>query len=124
MKTYNIKNRLSKQAKSELERIIETHETYKKAYFFRPSQKAAGRRNKERKFEEENPDVCFLTNKGTVTVRMSYRETTGNVYYKLHVWLDDQPKNISLIKKILNKKFKTPKNQTYANHKIKSDNIF
>ena len=104
MKTYNVQNRLSKKARYELERIIETHEKYRNAYFFKPSGNASGRRRNEAKFQKNNPDIQFKTNKGTVKVSMDYSESTRNVYYKLTVKLNDQVKNISLIKKILEKK--------------------
>jgi hypothetical protein len=104
MKTYNVQNKLSKAAKQELERIIDTHENYKSAYFFKPSSNAAGRRSNEKKFGENNPNVTFMTSKGPVEVSMSYRETCGNVYYKLNVKLNDDYKDIRVVKKILDKK--------------------
>jgi hypothetical protein len=104
MKTYNVQNKLSKKARQELERIIETHENYKGSYFFKPAGNADGRRRNEKKFETNNPNVAFLTSQGLVTVSMGYGESYKNVYYKLYVRLNDQCKTISLIKKILDKK--------------------
>jgi HD-GYP domain-containing protein (c-di-GMP phosphodiesterase class II) len=104
MKTYNVQKKLSKEARQQLERIIETHEKYRNSYFFNPSGNANGRRRNEANFKKNNPDVIFYTSKGPVKVSMNYRESCQNVYYKLYVKLNDEYKNISLIKKILNKK--------------------
>lgn len=113
MKTYNLNNRISKQARQELGRIINTHESHKSAYFWNPNSSADGRRRAERKFKENNPDVAFLWRGSKITVSMSYEETTGNVYYSLTVkedkyWKDPSTSNpeikdIRLIKNILKK---------------------
>ena len=105
MKTYNITNRISAQARKELNRIVETHEKFSKSYFFKPSCNAAGRRRSERKFAERNPNVSFIKGNSAISISMEYRETCGNVYYKLFVSIEKDGekewKNISLIKKLL-----------------------
>lgn len=103
MKTYNITNRLSAQAKAELNRIIETHEKYKGAYFWSPNCSADGRRRNERKFAENNPDTAFVKGNDKIEVKMYYEESCKNVYYNLDVMVNGIKKNISYIKKLLSK---------------------
>lgn len=101
MKTYNVKNRLSSQAKQEINRIIETHDKYSKSYFFNPAKSAEQRRSNERKFHKNNPCVAFETKQGLLEVVMTYDESCNNVYYKLNIYLNGELKNISAIKKLL-----------------------
>lgn len=103
MKTYNITNRISAQAKSELERIISTHEKYRNSYFFSSDATADGRRRKERRFAENNPDVTFIKGDKKIEVSMRYKESCRNVYYTLCVMVNGEKKNISVIKKIQKK---------------------
>ena len=103
MKTYNITSRISAQAKSELNRIIDTHNKYKNSYFFSPSCSADGRRTNEKKFAAGNPDVAFIKGDDKIVVKMEYQESCKNVYYKLYVIVNDEFKNISYIKKLLAK---------------------
>jgi len=112
MKTYNITNRLSAQAKKEVERIISTHDKYKKSYFFSPASSAKQRRSNEKKFKCLNPDVSFIQGGSLITVSMSYKESCHNVYYSISITKDDyfkdesssNPvlKNIRLVKSLLN----------------------
>lgn len=85
MKTYDISKRISAQARKEIERIIDTHDRYKKCYFFKPDGSARGRRENERRFAEANQNVAFKRDEEIITVSMSYKETCRNVYYKLYV---------------------------------------
>lgn len=101
MKTYNITNRISAQAKRELERIIDTNEKYAKAYFWKPNPSADSRRRAERLFEKSNPDVVFVKCDKRIEVSMSYNESCKNCYYSCGIYLNGEKKNISLIKKIL-----------------------
>lgn len=103
MKTFNITNRISAQAKSALERIISTHDKYRNSYFFTPDGTASGRRNNERRFAENNPDVTFIQGDKKIEVSMRYEESCRNVYYTLYVMVDGEKKNISVIKNILKK---------------------
>lgn len=103
MKTYNITSRISAKAKSELNRIIATHEKYRNSYFFAPACNAGGRRRNEQKFAEQNPDVAFVKGDDKIIVKMDYQESCKNVYYKLYVVVNDECKNISYIKKLLAK---------------------
>lgn len=103
MKTYNITSRISAQAKSELNRIVETHEKYRNSYFFNPACSADGRRRNEQKFAEKNPDVAFIKGDDKIIVKMDYQESCKNVYYKLYIIVNEEYKNISYIKKILAK---------------------
>ena len=105
MKTYNVTKRISAQAKHEIERIINTHATYRNSYFYHPSANASGRRNSEDRFANANHDVCFVKGSKTIIVTMSYRESCSNVYYSLSVSInaDNESKcgNISAVKKLL-----------------------
>lgn len=103
MKTYNITNRLSAQAKSELNRIVETHEKYKNSYFFTPNCTADGRRRNEKIFFEKNKEVTFVKGEDIIVVKMDYQESCRNVYYKLYVLVNGENRNIGYIKKILTK---------------------
>ena len=85
MKTYDISKRISAQARKEIERIIDTHDRYKKFYFFKPDGSARGRKENERRFAEANQNVAFKRDDEIITVSMSYKETCRNVYYKLYV---------------------------------------
>lgn len=102
MKTFKIDKKISKQAKHSLQSIINTHEKYSKSYFFSPSQNASGRRSNEKNFLKNNPEVHFITSKGLLKVSFNYSESCQNVYYKIYITLDDVPKNISFIKKLVN----------------------
>lgn len=107
MRTYNISNRLSRQARAEVERIIDTHENYKKSFFFRPSQNAYGRRRNEEKFAQNNPNVAFiLNNDETLVVEQSYSESCSHVYYRLYARIETKNgsiylQNISALKKLI-----------------------
>lgn len=101
MKTYNVTNRVSAQARAEIERIIETHNRYKGAYFFTPACNASRRRYNEERFFENNPDVSFLRGNTLISVSMRYEESFRNVYYTLYVIVDGKRKNISAIKNLL-----------------------
>ena len=111
MKTYKVSNRISEQAKKEIERILDTHDRYKKAYFFKPDSTANGRRRNERMFAKNNPDVSFIKNGSLIKVSMSYSESCKNVYYSISITQDDfykeesasNPiaKNITTIKKLI-----------------------
>lgn len=102
MKTYNITSRISAQARREIERIVNTHEKYRNAYFFHPDTSASGRRRNERKFEVNNPDVSFQRGEEIITVFMKYRESCNNVYYTLYVDSSTKgKKNINYVKSLL-----------------------
>lgn len=88
MKIYSISNRISKQAREELKRIVSTHERYSKSYFFNPASSAGSRRSNERKFKLKNPDVAFVKNGSLIKVSVSYIESCNNVYYQLTVTVD------------------------------------
>lgn len=103
MKTYTISKRVSAQAKSELTRIIETHEKYKNSFFFTPSCSADNRRRNEKKFAESNPDVIFFKGEDKIEVKMDYQESCKNVYYRLTVMVNGEVKNIAVIKKLMAK---------------------
>jgi len=95
MTTYNVTNRLSSQAKKEIERVIRTHENYSKSYFYKPEKSADGRRRSERRFEKNNPDVAFLKNGSLIVVNMRYSESCNNCYYSCTITKDDYYKEQS-----------------------------
>lgn len=102
MRTYNITNRISTQARREIERIIKTHERYRKAYFFHPNESSSGRRRNEKRFKEVNPDVSFQRGTEVISVSMEYSESCRNVYYTLYINSSTEgKKNIGYIKKLL-----------------------
>ena len=101
MKTYNIANELTVEAKAELQRIINTHDRYKKSFFWSSASSSNMRRRNEQNFIESNPDVQFITPKGVIEVIMQYSESCKNVYYSIGITLDGKPKNIMAIKSLL-----------------------
>lgn len=102
MKTYNITNRISAQARREIERIINTHERYRNAYFFHPNESSSGRRRNEKRFKEANPDVSFKRGTEVISVSMEYSESCRNVYYTLYINSSSEgKKNINYIKRLL-----------------------
>lgn len=100
MKTYNLTNRVSLQAKKEINRILSTHDKYKKAYFFNPDSSANGRRRNESEFENSNPDVAFIKNGSLIKVSMNYSESCKNVYYSISITQDDFYKDESVSKPV------------------------
>jgi len=101
MKTYNATKRLSPQAKAAIKSAIETHERYKKSYFWRPGGSASNRHRNEARFEASNPDFQVLTPMGTVEVIFHYRESCSNVYYSMDVYLDNAKKDVRLLRKLI-----------------------
>lgn len=101
MKTYNITNRMSKEARKAIENAIATNEKYSNSYFFSPSSSAAGRRSNENKFLEQNPDFCLVKGKNIIKVAFTYDESCKNVYYTLTVIVNDEKKDIRALKKLL-----------------------
>jgi len=101
MKTYNVSKRTSKQAKNEINRIIETNNKYKSCYFWQPSINAAGRRANESKFITNNPEICFLSGEDEIICKMVYNETCKNVYYKMEITVNGEKKNITTLKNLL-----------------------
>ena len=102
MRIYNITNRISTQARREIERIIETHKKYRNAYFFHPDTSSSGRRRNEKRFKEINPDILFKRGSELISVSMEYRESCRNVYYSLYINSNTEgKKNISYIKNLL-----------------------
>ena len=101
MKTYNITNRMSKQARKAVENAIATNEKYSNSYFFAPSSSAHGRRSNENKFLEQNPDFCLIKGKNIIKVAFTYDESCKNVYYTLTVMVNDEKKDIRALKNLL-----------------------
>ena len=100
MKTYNISTRISAQARMEINRILSTHEKYRKSFFYTSNSSASGRRSNEEKFAAANKDVCFITENSKIEVSMSYSESCRNVYYSISIIVDGKSKNITAIKKL------------------------
>lgn len=109
-KTYNITNRLSIQAKAQIRRILEVHDKYKNAYFMFPGAYANNRRNREKKFVEQNPDMTFIDGDRIIDVRMSYHESARNVYYKIYVLVTQngkqERKDVRVLRRILQRSHK------------------
>jgi len=103
MKTYDVRKRVSAQARREIQRVIETHEKFRRSYFWSPGGSAHNRRDNERRFERNNPPVAFQTMQGLLTVELSYDESCKHCYYSASIELDGRTKNISVVKKLLRK---------------------
>jgi len=93
--------RLSKKAKQIIQDAINTHEKYKKAYFWHSPSNASGRRAMEDRFEGK--DFVLHTANGKIEVEFNFSVSCKNVYYSMSVYLNGEKKNIKLLKKILNK---------------------
>ena len=102
MKTIELsaKKRLSKKAKLIIQNAIDTHEKYKKSYFWNVSGNAASRRNMESKFEGRDFIINLL--EGKLYVTFSFSVSCKNVYYSMNVFLNDNKKDIRFLKKMLN----------------------
>lgn len=103
MKTYSVKNRISKQAKTALQEIIDFHKKHQAIFFWEPGKNATQRRNNEKKFEENAPRYAFKTKDGLLKADFEYNESCNNVYYKGIFTLDGRKVTISEFKKLLEK---------------------
>ncbi|MCK9289885.1 MAG: hypothetical protein M0P08_05935 [Acholeplasmataceae bacterium] len=109
-KTYNITKRLSIQAKAQIRRILKVHDKYKNAYFMVPGFSSDNRRNREKKFVEQNPDMTFIDGDRIIDVRMSYHESARNVYYKIYVLVTQngkqERKDVRVLRRLLQRSHK------------------
>mgnify|MGYP000919456446 FL=1 len=101
MKTYNITNRMSKQARKAVENAIATNKKYSDSYFFKPGCTSGTRRGNEERFAKENPDFSLQKGEDTIDVKFSYSESCKNVYYSLTVMVNDEKKDIRALKNLL-----------------------
>ena len=83
-----------------LEKTAITHEKYKNAYFWNPSNYSDERRRNEKRFPGES--YTIETELGELEVEQTYRESCRNCYYKFSVHLNGEKKDIRIIKKLLN----------------------
>jgi len=101
MKTYNVTNRTSLQAKNAISKILDTCEYYKNSYFWDSARSASNRRSNEVNFKGQNPTVGFITKRGLIEVSFSYSESCKNVYFSKTILLDEKVTNIRVLKSIL-----------------------
>ena len=101
MKTYNITNRMSKEARKEIENTIETNEKYAHSYFFHPGVTASQRRANEEVFNRQNQPYTLINGRDTIVVSYNYSESCKNVYYSLSVMVNKEKKDIRVLKKLL-----------------------
>ena len=94
LKTLN--NKTGEKIKSKLSNILDTHEKYKKCYFWAPNTNATGRRSQE--FDE---NFNFMVADQLFEINQSLDISCKNFYYRLDIRLDGTKKNITCIKKLL-----------------------
>ena len=105
MKTYNLDKRISVQAKTKLQSIIDTHNKYKNCYCWIGDNGNNNQRNhKEKRFYIENSDCVFIKNDKTINVKFSFTQSRKNTYYSLLITVNNEKKNITVIKNLFNKK--------------------
>lgn len=109
MKKYNITSRISKQARQQIQYIIDEHEKYRHSFMFHPKLTAYGRRQSEMRFAESHEPFVLIKNDNTITVSMDYSESCKNVYYKLCIVVHNtktkqtEIKSIKTLKDLLKK---------------------
>jgi hypothetical protein len=101
MKTYNVTNRLSKQAKTVIQNTINTIEYYKGCYFWTPAKSADQRRMNERNFEANNKPFELITKKGVISVHLTYSQSCKNVYFSSVIMRDGNVSNVSILKNLI-----------------------
>lgn len=101
MKTYNITNRISAQAKKAIQNMIDGHERYSKSYFWKSGGNSSSRRGAEKKFKSNYPEFELIKGDQKITVSPSYQESCKNVYYSLSISVNDQSKDIRTLKNII-----------------------
>lgn len=101
MKTYNITKRMSKEAHKAIENAVVVNEKYSHSIFFHPGTTAGTRRGNEERFFEKNPDFSIKNGKDLIKVRFTYSESCKNVYFSLKVSVNDEKKDIRILKNFL-----------------------
>ena len=91
---------MDRKLKTLLEEVIETHEKYKKSYFWSSGQNAGQRRRNEERFPSSNI-VINLVNGDEIEIYQSYSESCNHCYYKGKIHLNGCKKDIRLVKKLL-----------------------
>lgn len=101
MKTYNITNRLSAQAKKAIVNAIAQHEKYKNSYFWNPGSSSNWRRSNESKFRQNHPEFVLKKGEQLIEVLPEYSESCNHVYYSMSIYVNDKKKDIRAIKSLL-----------------------
>jgi len=81
-----------------LKEAIELNEKYRTCYFWTPPQAAASRRAAE---ERDQIKFEFETELGTLYVSLYANYSCKNVYFYRTIYLNDEKKDIRVVKKIL-----------------------
>ena len=100
-KIYDIRKRLSKQAKERINDFLNLHKNYRKSFNWTPPPLSSGRRLQEKQFKALHKDFCIITSTGTIDVVASLELSSNNYYYKGTVYLNKQKKDIRTLKKLL-----------------------
>jgi len=88
--------RLTAHRKERLKEVIDLHERYKGAYFWRPHTHAA-----QRRAAEWSNRLVFTYGGHEYSISQAYQESCRNCYYTCKIWVDGQKKDIRAVKKIL-----------------------
>jgi len=100
MKTYNITKRMSKEAHKAIENAVVVNEKYSHS-IFHPGITAGTRWGNEKRFFEKNPDFRIKNGKDLIKVRFTYSESCKNVCFSLKVSVNDEKKDIRILKNFL-----------------------
>ncbi len=101
MKEFIIKNQISVEAENEIKRIIDTHTSMRHRFYDETDYTTWSRRKNVFDFFQRNPDVRFTINDDEIIVFMMYSPLYGKISYRLIVLLNDEKKDIRLLKKLL-----------------------
>ena len=85
-----------KEMKNALINIVERHERLKNSYFFHPNGTASGRRNAERRNNQEYKNANY-----GIMARNDYSESCAHVYYKGIFYVSGKKVTVREIKKII-----------------------
>lgn len=93
----SLENKTGNKIKNALNTIISEHERCKKSYFWKSFGNAAQRRKNE--FCNE---LNFVLNNTEYVIVQEMTQSCKNVYFSTHIELNDEKKNITALKKLVN----------------------
>jgi hypothetical protein len=102
LKTYDIRNRIGKQAHKQIIETLKNDKFYKMFAKNGPEYEEEARKLRNEEAKKELQSYCLKTNFGTVRVEHSYFETKTKTNYIFKVFSNDERADAKLLKKLLN----------------------
>ena len=96
-KLTSLNNKTGERIKKLIQEIINNHTNYKKCFFWTPPNSASQRRDKEFKI-----DLEFILNSKKYLIKQQLNISCKNYYFSTHVFVNEEKKNITCLKKIIN----------------------